>query len=213
MMWQSYSDGKRSKSQKSGVGVRGWVEIELPFRTTGFAMTKWGLKFIMIRDEKMWKWESASRSVVSDSLWRHRTYPTRLLCPWHSPGKNTGVDCHPLLQRIFLTQELNPGLLHCRQILYYLNHKGSPVSITEVPFRACFLAMHILWKTTFVHALVFSCVIINSIITLIIYPYRHTYVYNFFLFSLHLCRRQISVMETLLMIRNKQGKTRHLKNS
>ena len=35
-----------------------------------------------------------------------------LLCPWNSPGKNTGVDCHSLLQEIFPTQESNPGLLH-----------------------------------------------------------------------------------------------------
>ena len=46
----------------------------------------------------------------------------RLLCPWDSPGKNTGVDCHFLLQRIFLTQELSPSLLHHRQILYWLNY-------------------------------------------------------------------------------------------
>ena len=38
--------------------------------------------------------------------------------PWDSPGKNTGVGYHFLLQGIFLTQKLNPGLLHCRQILY-----------------------------------------------------------------------------------------------
>ena len=43
-----------------------------------------------------------------------------------SPGKNTGVDCHALLQGIFPTQGLNPGLPHCRQILYQLSHKGSP---------------------------------------------------------------------------------------
>ena len=36
----------------------------------------------------------------------------RLLCPWGSPGKNTGAGCHALLQRIFLTQGSNPGLLH-----------------------------------------------------------------------------------------------------
>ena len=42
--------------------------------------------------------------------------------PWDSPGKNTGVDCHSLLQRIFPTQGLNPGLLHCRQILYHLSY-------------------------------------------------------------------------------------------
>ena len=38
--------------------------------------------------------------------------PTGLLCPWESPGKNAGVGCHALLQGIFPTQELNPGLLH-----------------------------------------------------------------------------------------------------
>ena len=39
-----------------------------------------------------------------------------------SPGKNTGVGCHALLQGIFQTQESNLGLPHCRQILYYLSH-------------------------------------------------------------------------------------------
>ena len=46
-------------------------------------------------------------------------YPARLLCPWDFPGNNTGVGCHFLLQHIFPTQGLNPGLLHCRQILYH----------------------------------------------------------------------------------------------
>ena len=45
------------------------------------------------------------------------TQPTRLLCPWDSPGKNTGVGCHSLLQGIFLIQGLNLGLLYCRQVL------------------------------------------------------------------------------------------------
>ena len=43
-----------------------------------------------------------------------------------SPGKNTGVDCHALLQGIFPTQGTNTGLLHCRWILYLLSHQGSP---------------------------------------------------------------------------------------
>ena len=43
-----------------------------------------------------------------------------------SPGKNTGVVCHALLQGIFPTQGSNPGLLHYRQILYHLSHQGSP---------------------------------------------------------------------------------------
>ena len=41
-----------------------------------------------------------------------------------SPGKNTGVGCHTLLQGIFPTQGLNPGLLHCRWILYCLSPQG-----------------------------------------------------------------------------------------
>ena len=43
-----------------------------------------------------------------------------------SPGKNTGVGCHALLQGIFPTQGSNPGLLHCRWILYRLSHQESP---------------------------------------------------------------------------------------
>ena len=43
-----------------------------------------------------------------------------------SPGKNTGVGCHALLQGIFPTQRSNPGLPHCRWILYHLSHQGSP---------------------------------------------------------------------------------------
>ena len=42
-----------------------------------------------------------------------------------SPGKNTGVGCHALLLGIFPTQGSNPGLLHCRWILYCLSHQGS----------------------------------------------------------------------------------------
>ena len=47
----------------------------------------------------------------------HGLWPARVLCPWDSPGKNAGVDCHALLQGIFPPQGLNLGLLHCRQIL------------------------------------------------------------------------------------------------
>ena len=50
----------------------------------------------------------------------------QLLSPRDSPGKNTVVGCHFLLQGIFPTQKLNPGLLHCRQIFYQLSFKGSP---------------------------------------------------------------------------------------
>ncbi|CAI9179543.1 unnamed protein product [Rangifer tarandus platyrhynchus] len=46
-----------------------------------------------------------------------------------SPGKNTGVGCHALLQGIFLTQEFNPSLLHCRRIRYLLSHMWKASSL------------------------------------------------------------------------------------
>ena len=58
-----------------------------------------------------------------DCMW-----PTRLLWPWNSPDKNTGVSCHSLLQGIFPTQGSNLGLSHCRKILYCLSHQGSPTN-------------------------------------------------------------------------------------
>ena len=54
----------------------------------------------------------------------HRLKPTRFLCPWDSPGKNTRVGCHCLLQWIFPTQGWNPHL-HCRWILCCLSYQGS----------------------------------------------------------------------------------------
>ena len=63
-------------------------------------------------------------------------------CPWDSPDKNTGVDCHSLPQRIFPTQGSNPGLLHCRRILYHLSQQGSLLgSSTSQPTQFfCFMA-------------------------------------------------------------------------
>ena len=49
-----------------------------------------------------------------------------------SPCKNTEVSCHALLQEIFPTQGSNPGVPHCRQILYWLSHQGSPSLQIEV---------------------------------------------------------------------------------
>ena len=62
---------------------------------------------------------SESRSVMSDSLWPHGLYST-----WNSPGQNTGVGSLSLLQEIFPTQGLNPGLPHCGQILFFFFCSG-----------------------------------------------------------------------------------------
>ena len=55
------------------------------------------------------------------TLWPHGLYS-----PWNSPGQNTGVGSLSVLQGIFPTQGSNPGLLHCRRIVYQLSHKGNP---------------------------------------------------------------------------------------
>ena len=67
--------------------------------------------------------------VMSNSFQLYGPYPTRLLCPWDSPGKNTAVSCHALLQGIFLIQGSNLGLLHCRQILYCWVSRETPINI------------------------------------------------------------------------------------
>ena len=73
--------------------------------------------------------ESVSHSVRFDPL-----QPHGLQCPWNSPGQNTGMGTHSLLQGIFPTQGLNPGLLHYRRILYQLSHKGSPRTLEWVAY-------------------------------------------------------------------------------
>ena len=82
------------------------------------------------------EWKSLSRVRLFATLYAlestiHATivYLCRLYGPWNSPGQNTGVGGLSLLQGIFPTQGSNPGLSHCRRILYQLNYRGSPNSI------------------------------------------------------------------------------------
>ena len=103
------------------------------------------------------KWKSL---VVSDSLWPHRLYS-----PWNSPGQNTGVGSHFLFQGIFPTQGSNPGLPHCRWILYQLSHQGSPKeSLYQFSLRWAFyenihLPSLILWNLVQCFALLHFIVI------------------------------------------------------
>ena len=72
------------------------------------------------------------------------SWPQRQYSPRNSPGQNTGVGSLPLLQGIFPTQGLNPGLLHCRRILYQLSHREA-IRInggTEFHTRTCLLHTH-----------------------------------------------------------------------
>ena len=97
-----------------------WVTVHGVERVRHGWATKQQQQDKTLEANRQLKSESESRSVVSDS-WR----PHGLYSPWKSPAQNTGVGSCFLLQGIFPTQGLNPGLLHCRWILYQLSHKGS----------------------------------------------------------------------------------------
>ena len=79
-------------------------------------------------------------SVMSDFL-----EPTRLLCPWNFPGKNTGVSCHVLLQRIFPTQGWN---LH---LLSLLNWQVSSLALAPPVWKLfCLWIITLLWRVLLV---------------------------------------------------------------
>ena len=82
-------------------------------------------------------WQECFCCFLQGSWWVKVAQSCLTLTPWtvaHQaplsmkdfPGKNTGVCSHSLLQGTFLTQGLNLGLLHCRQILYHLGHEENP---------------------------------------------------------------------------------------
>ena len=75
---------------------------------------------------------------MSDSLQPHGLYS-----PQNSPGQNIGVGSHSLLQGIFPTQGSNPGLPHCRRILYQLGHQGSPRILSLL--QQIFLTQELNW--------------------------------------------------------------------
>ena len=77
--------------------------------------------FIYRQESEKWKWKSLSHVQLFGT-------------PWNAPGQNTGVRSLSLLQGIFPTQGSNPGLSHCRQILYKLSHKGSPIILEWVAY-------------------------------------------------------------------------------
>jgi len=73
--------------------------------------------------------QQLTRSVIlSDSATWWTGARQAPLCPWDSPGKNTRVGCHAVLQGILLTQGLNPGFLHHP----WMSHQGSPASSLEL---------------------------------------------------------------------------------
>ena len=94
-----------------------WEVLSIPL-FSGIVFVDFFLKYFV---EYTAKNESESWSVLSIS-----SQPHGLNRPWNSLGQNTGVGSLSLLQGIFPTQKSNPGLPHCRLILYQLTYKGRP---------------------------------------------------------------------------------------
>ena len=115
-------------SKNTAVGCHALLQRKMPRDQTqvsciagGFFTTSKPL------NNSKWKWKLLSSIRLFMTPWT-------LYSPWNSPGQNTGVSSLSLLQGIFLTQGSNPGLPHCRQILYQLSHKGSPRILEWVAF-------------------------------------------------------------------------------
>ena len=102
---------------------RGWSGRHLP--APSICPQLFHLPCPTAHSEEFWACPVCAHSVVSDSLRPHGLWPSRLLYPWNSPGKNTGVICHFLLQEIFPTKGSNPHLLHWQEGSLPLHSLGS----------------------------------------------------------------------------------------
>ena len=92
-----------------------------------YGIEKYHLLGIMARVGCVIRLRGVKVKVLVTQLSPTLCHPTSLLCPWSLPGKTIGMSSHALLQGNLLTQGSNPGLPHCRQILYCLSHKGNPL--------------------------------------------------------------------------------------
>ena len=97
-----------------------WANCTILYSHQQSTMSQFPLHLVVFRD-----WQECMKFalVMSDTLRFYGLYPTRILCPWGFPGKDTGVSCHALLQGIFLTQGLN------QHILYLLNWQVGSLSL------------------------------------------------------------------------------------
>ena len=84
------------------------------------------------------KWKSL---IMSNPLWPHGL--------WNSPDQNTGMSSRSLLQGIFTTQGLNPGLLCFRQIIYHQSHQGNPTNTRKVMFKILKWGFNSTWTENF----------------------------------------------------------------
>ena len=112
------------------------------------------------------KWSMCLVSQSCPTLQLHGLWLTRILCPWDFPGKNTGVGCHFLFQRLFLTQGSIPCLLHLlpsQEDSLLLSHLGSPTklrdthknskyfTIFKITLAFLLIALYILYCSSYVY--------------------------------------------------------------
>ena len=113
-----------------------WISSSIPINT--FQLTLWEpqISSQSLNNSELGHWflpgesESECHSLVSNSLQPHGLYS-----PWNSSGQNIGSGSLSLLHRIFPTQGSNPGLPHCRWILYQLSHKGRAIILEWVTYH------------------------------------------------------------------------------
>ena len=88
-----------------------------------------------------------SCSVVSDLLWPHGLWPTRLLCPWGFSRQKywSGLPCP--LPGDLPDPGSDSGLLHCKRILYHLNHQGSPWILEWVGSLSLLQGIFLTWES------------------------------------------------------------------
>ena len=99
--------------------------------TSGYSLLVCMLRFKTSSQLSSMISESESCSLVLDSLRPHGLWRSL----WSSPGQNTGVGYHALLQGLFPTQGVNPGLPCCRCILYQLSHWGTKITMLYITTR------------------------------------------------------------------------------
>ena len=128
----------------------GWMEIDRPLRKPAYVLTKLLLICFMGQKTFFPLYNALhvccvlSRFIVSNSVQPYGLQPTRLLCPWDSPGKNTGVGCDALLQGIFPTRIKLASLMFPVHFLYLMQiakvHFPSPFKVRFCPVT-CFVQM------------------------------------------------------------------------
>ena len=124
------------------------------------------------------KWLSRVRLLVIP--W---TIAYRLLHPWDFPGNSTGVVCHFLLQGIFPTQGLNPGLPHCRQMLYPLSHQTDIGDCIDERIQKWIISGH--WELLKIVFLLKADLKFGDPISFLLIAEQYSIVYMYHIFCIH----------------------------